>query len=361
MSHVSGPVLRRLHDEPHAVPDSAQAHLANCPRCQARHAAIGRDARLAGCLFEASEVSIGPEVAWERLQAQLREPRPSRKTARAAAPPRLARLSLGTGTLVTAGVVLAGTGAAAALSTVYAPTHVASVPIGSGDLTALSSITQIGTGQITGGLPPSGTRQLPFGTMSWTSAAPVTVASLAQARAQTHLPIAAPASLPSGVGPVSQIRVQPRLTVTIRFSHDAGGAVAGSTLVVDAGPGAVVQYGGTSGNSGLDTLVIAAMQRPVATSSGATTDQLEAFLLSRPGLPASLVRDIKLLGTSALPVPVPPGVTSQHVTVGGSQALLLTGSGVASGVIWEDSGGVVQGVGGLLNQTDILHVARQLG
>ncbi len=363
MSHVASPVLRRLHDEPRAVPDRAQAHLAGCSRCQARHTTIRQDARMAARLLTAPEATTDPDLAWARLQARLRGPRPGAAAARVARPRRMTRLSLGTGTLVTAGVVLAGAGAAAALSTVYTPTHVAPVPVSQSDLRALSSITQIGLGQLGGGLPPSGVRQLPFGTLSWTSAGPAeAVTSLAQARAQTHLPVTAPASLPPGVGHVPRVMVQPRLTVTIRFSRDAGGAVGGSTLVVSAGPGVVAQYGSPAGgSSSLTTLVIAAVQRPVATSTGATARQLEAFLLSRPGLPSSLAQEIRMLGTTALPVPVPPGMTGRHVTVGGSPAVLLTGSAVAAGVAWEDSHGVVHGVGGLLNQTEILHVARQIG
>jgi hypothetical protein len=363
MSHVSSPVLRRLHDEPLAVPDSAHAHLGACARCQARHATVAQDARLAARVLTVPELSPDPDLAWARLHAQLRQPGPAARTAvRAVRPPRLTRLSLGTGTVVTAGVVLAGAGAAAALSTVYSPTHVAPIRVGPNDLQAMSNITQIGVGQLSDGLPPSGVRQLPFGQLSWTSAGPAAaVASLAQARAQTHLPLTAPASLPSGVGPVSRIMVQPTLTVTIRFSPAAGGAVGGSTLVVKGGPGVVVQYGSAAGASRLTTLVVAAMPRPVATSTGATARQLEAFLLSRPGLPSGLAQEIRMLGTTALPVPVPPGMTSRHVTVGRSPAVLLTGSGVASGVVWESRDGVVHGVAGLLNQTDVVNVARQLG
>jgi hypothetical protein len=360
MSHVTSPVLRRLHDEPLAVPDSARAHVAACARCQSRRAVVAQDAQLAARLLAAPDLAIDPDLAWARLQARLRQPgHASRTLVRAARPRRLARVSVGTGTLVTAGVVLVGAGAAAALSTVYTPTHVAPVHVSQADLRAISSITQLGVGD---GLPPSGSRQLPFGTLSWTSAGPpAAVASIAQARVQTHLPLTLPATLPPGVGPVNKIMVESKLTVTIRFSSDAGGAVGGSTLTVTGGPGVVVQYGGTAGANSPPTLVIAAVQRPVATSTGATASQLEAFLLSRPGLPSGLAQEIRSLGTSALPVPVPPGVTSRHVTVGGSPAVLLTGSGVAAGVIWEGSNGVVHGAAGLLNQTDILHVARQLG
>jgi hypothetical protein len=109
-------------------------------------------------------------------------------------------------------------------------------------------------------------------------------------------------------------------------------------------------------------MVIAEMQRPVATSTGATASQLEAFLLAQAHLPVGLAQEIRLLGTSALPVPVPAGIAEQRVSVGGASAVLLADpSGAASGVIWEGADGVVHGVAGLLDQEDVLHVARQLG
>jgi hypothetical protein len=365
MSHVSSPALRRLYDEPRAVPDAARQHLATCVRCQARRSRIAEDAGLAARLLAGPGPAADPGRAWAALQARLAAPAAGRPAPRTAPPRRLVRVSLGTGTLVTTGVVLAGAGAAAALTTVYSPSHVAPVHVSTTDLRAISSITRIGGAQVTDGLPPAGARHLPFGDLSWTSAGPaVPVASLAQARAQTGLPLLAPATLPPGVGPVTGVMVQPKLTVTIRFSAAAGRAVGGSTLVVTGGPGVVVQYGSAghaSGTGKLATLVIAAMRRPAATSTGATASQLEAFLLSQPGLPAGLAQEIRLLGTTALPVPVPPGMSDQNVTVNGSPAVLLTGSGVTSGVVWEGSDGVVRGAAGLLNQTDILHVARQLG
>jgi hypothetical protein len=105
------------------------------------------------------------------------------------------------------------------------------------------------------------------------------------------------------------------------------------------------------------------MERPIATSTGATTDELESFLLSRPGLPPGLVQEVRLLGNlqTTLPVPTPPGAEESSVVVDGQPGVLVTeGDGVASGLIWEDQQGLVHAVAGPLDKEDVLGVARQI-
>jgi hypothetical protein len=207
--------------------------------------------------------------------------------------------------------------------------------------------------------------RLSFGELSWSTAGrPQRVSSLATATAMTNLAFPTPATLPSGVGTISSVEVQPRVTVTVRFSQSAGPAVAGSTLEIAVGPAIAVQYGGTSGHRNVTTLAIVAARRPVASSTGATASQLETFALSRPGLPAGLAQEIRLLGnpTSVLPVPVPSGLWELKEQIGGAPALLVTDpNGFASGVIWESGDGVVHAVGGLLDKQDVFNVARQIG
>jgi hypothetical protein len=352
------------------VPDAARRHLAACARCQASNSKIAQNAALAARLL--APPAAAPDdtsLAWARMQAsqasQASEPATRRAAIRVPRPrPRIASMSLGTGTIAVAGVLVAGTGVAVALTTVYAPTHVAPVRVNQDDFRAISTIASIGGSRVTDGLPPAGHQQLPFGDLSWTSAGKASpVSTVAQARALTGLPLAGPRTLPAGVGAPRAVVVQPKVTVTVRFSASAGSGVAGSALVITGGPGALVQYGGTAaGRAQITTMVIAEMQRPVATSTGATAAQLEAFLLAQAHLPASLAQEIRLLGTAALPVPVPAGIAEQHVRVGGSAAVLLADpSGAAAGVIWEGGDGVVHGVGGLLDREDVLNVARQLG
>jgi hypothetical protein len=246
---------------------------------------------------------------------------------------------------------------------------VAPVRVSANDLKAIENIT--GIGRLSRGLQPSGSMRLTFGDLSWASAGPAQqVNSLASASAMTHLAFPAPATLPSGVGAISSIEVQPQVTATVRFSQNAGPAMAGSTLEITVGPAIAVQYGGTSARSNLITLAIVAVRRPVASmegegeAGGATASQLETFLLSRPGLPAGLAQEIRLLGNlgTVLPVPVPSGLWELREHIGGAPAVLVTDpNGFASGVIWESRDGVVHAVGGLFDKEDVFSVARQIG
>jgi hypothetical protein len=360
MHHVSSPVLRRLVDEPLAVPDRARRHLADCGRCQSESGQIAGDAALAARLLGAPREISDIDLEWILLQDRLAEPGAVRRPA-GRAPRRLAHVSVGTGTAVLAGVLAVGAATAAALNTVYAPTRVAPVQVSASDLRAIENVTGIGTGQLTA----SGSRQLAFGELSWnTAGGPQQVSSIARASAITGLAFPAPGTLPGGVGAISQIMVQPQATATIQFSQNAGPGVAGSTLEVTAGPAIAVQYGGTTGGSNVPALAIAAARRPVASSTGATASQLETFLLSRPGLPAGLVQELRLLGKPGgiLPVPVPSGMWEQLQDVGGVPGVLITDpSAFASAVIWESHDGVVHAVGGLLDKEDALNVARQIG
>ena len=370
MSHVPVPVLRRMQDEPLAVPDADRRHLAGCARCQDARRAAEADAAFAARLLGPPPADPDTSAEWQKLVARLRAPVPlpagSRRPARdaARAPRRLPRrlaATLSTGTAVTAGVLLIGAAAAATLTTVYAPTHVAPVPVTGSDLSALQSITNLAQA-LTGGLSSRGPTTLPFGQVTWHAAGQARkVASLAEAQAQTGLTRLVPAQLPQGIGAVRGIIVQPQVTATLKFNASAGHGVGGSTLTVRGGPGVLVQFGGQPGQPAPGTLVVATMRRPVATSTGATANQLEDFLLDQPGVPPLLAQEIRMIGQSALPVPVPSGMTQENVTVGGSPAVLLHGpAGAASGVVWESGDGVVHAVAGLVTSADILNVARQL-
>jgi len=363
-------VLRRRQEEPYAVPDAAGRHLETCGRCRASSGQIAEDAALASRLLAVPPVAEDTDAAWARLQRQL-EPEPaSRRPAGTGGVPRFPRplvnIPVVTGVGVTAVLVAGGVAAAATLTTVFSPTKVATVNISHGDLRAVSNVLGLGSGPGPGSVSSgNGTQPLGFGTLRWSSSGqPGQVSSVAKATAQTHLAFRAPAHLPAGVGSLAAVLVQPRATATITFSKGIAAPVGGTRLTVTAGPAMMVQYGGQLAGGQVPTLGILTMRRPVATSTGATTSQLENYLLSRRGMPADLARQVRLLGNlgSVLPIPVPPGATATHLRVDGAPAVLLSfASGAASAVIWESHDGTVHAVAGLLNTQDVLNVARQIG
>lgn len=375
MLHASEGDLRRLEDEPFAIPDRLAGHVESCARCRTRLAGLSERARRCARALGRPQPVPDADAAWLRLQAaldpgshgapvDLRVPR-----GRLRAPVLTLRSGVAAGLIA---VVVAGTAAAATLTTVFAPTHVAPLPLGKSDIGALTDfmgLGQVGTGPsgqeaVLGGFrSTSGTLTTPFGTLRWSSAGPAHgVADVGAASQEAGIPVSAPSSLPAGVAGPAHYVVQPRVEVTVAFDQGLPG-VGGSTVVLDAGPAVLATYG-SSGGPDVPTLGVLTMQRPVAHSSGATTSEIEAFLLDRPGLPPDLVQEIRLLGDlgTTLPVPVPQGATERSVDVHGSPGVLVASpSDVATGVVWEDPAGTIRAVAGLLDQHDLLDVADQLG
>jgi hypothetical protein len=262
------------------------------------------------------------------------------------------------------GIVVAGTAAATTLTTIFAPTHVAPVSVSQSDLRAIGAFVGLGDSHVLGGFPaPSGSSTARFGTIRWSSSGTAQPASsLAQATAEAGFPVSLPARLPAGVGAVQRLLVQPRVSATVTFNSTASG-VGRSSVTIDAGPAVMVQYG-AAGGPGLPTLAVVTMPRPTALSTGATMGQIEAFLLSQPGIPPQLAEEVRLLGGlgTTLPVPVPPGASVRSVRVAGSPGVLVADqSNAAAGVVWEDSSGMLRVVAGLLDSQDVLNVASQLG
>lgn len=375
MRHPADGVLRRLADEPLAVPDRISEHTAHCRRCTARQARMLEEATFASRLLSAPQLVPDTDGAWARFERELhngRQPRsPRRHTWEPSALRRnpFARISLRTGlALGAAGTLAAGVAAAATLTTIFAPTHVAPLAVNQADMQALTAFAGLNGADVLGGFSsPSGSRTTRFGTLDWASTGEGhPVASLAQASAEAGFPASLPTQLPAGVGAVRHIFVQPRVGATLTFDSTAG-SIAGSTVTLNAGPAVMAVYGGTaSAGAAADfpTLAIATMPRPTAVSSGATMAQIESFVLAQPGIPPQLAEEIRLLGDvqSTLPVPVPSGAGVSTVRVDGSPGVMLTDStGAAAGVVWEDASGMVHFVAGLLDTQDVLNVASQLG
>ena len=241
MRHIPDGVLRRLDDEPLAVPDRVTDHLATCGRCSARRAVIAHDTERVAQLFSAPQLVPDTDVAWARVQRELESPRPGRAVRRSPNarvrarrrwfPKVSLRTSLAIGTI---GIVVAGTAAAATVSNIFAPTHVAPVSLSRSDLRAIAAFTGLGDSQVLGGFSaPTGSSRLRFGTITWSSGTAHPTSSLAQAAAEAGFPVSLPARLPAGVGAVQRFVVQPRVTVTVKFNSTVAG-LAGSSVTLDA-------------------------------------------------------------------------------------------------------------------------------
>jgi hypothetical protein len=150
----------------------------------------------------------------------------------------------------------------------------------------------------------------------------------------------------------------------------------GSKLTVTVGPAVVEIFGtlnlGGSGATGtapipsqltLPQLVVGASSAPVVTSTGVSTQQLEDYLLSLPGVSPKLAAAIRAVKdpSTTLPIPIPiEYATSKTVAVQGVDGLAVgDNTGLGAGVIWIKSG-TVYGVAGTLKQDAILNIANGL-
>ena len=319
----------------------------------------------------------GPAVpdmdrAWERLRASLAEGDRQREIVHVRMP-RARTWQLATGSyrlrvgFIALSVAVAGV-VAATVFTGGAPANKLPPSLSaSGTFGQIATLVGVDHPGVVGGFPtPSGTLSLPFGTVSWTSSGPSrTVSSLAEAEAATGLKMVLPGVLPDGVGQPHDFVVQPAVTANFSFGAGAGSALKGTALTITLGPATLVEYGNSTTSGSLPTLLIGFMSRPSTSSTKASSDQLEAFVLSKPGLPSRFIEEIRLLnelgnlaGLHLRPV---SGVSVSVVTVNGSPGVLAADDGgVAAGVVWQDRGAVHAALG-LLDTKDILDVANQLG
>lgn len=371
MRHIADGMLRRLDDEPLAIPDRVADHVAGCARCSARRAQIAEDAERAARLLSAPPLGPGADMAWARLERELertREQGAGRRRRRGSPfrrPPGSPRVSLRAGLAFGAiGIVVAGTAAAATFTNIFAPTHVAPVSLSRSDMQALASFMGLGDSHVLGGFStPSGSSTVRFGTIKWSSSGPAQPAtSLAEAAAQAGFRVPLPGHLPAGVGAVKGVTVQPRVRATVTFNANATG-VGASSVTLDAGPAVLVEYGAAN-RTDMPTLGVVTMRRPTALSKGASISQVESYLLNQPGIPRELAQEVRLLGDvgTTLPVPVPRGASVRSVHVAGWAGVLVTDpSNAAGGVVWEDGGRMLHVVAGILDSQDLLNVADQLG
>jgi hypothetical protein len=186
-----------------------------------------------------------------------------------------------------------------------------------------------------------------------------------------------PATLPAGVDKTPLVRVVPGSQV--RFTFDKNKARAyfqssghpevslpdkfdGATLVVSIPSAAVLEYGDKASKNAL--IVGEAGELVVDVEGGKVSlPEMRDFLLGLPGLPPTVVSQLKQIQNwnETLPIPVPVDqVHWQSDTFNGNQGLLLKdNSGVASAALWHQSGHLY-GVAGSLKSSDLKPIAESL-
>ena len=364
MAHLSDGTLRRKFDDADSVTESDNRHYSACADCQSRYATVAEDARTVAGALAVPDIKVDVASAFSRV-----------RSAPAAQPRFGIRLPIVSpasrpvmGLLAASFVVLALVVTGIAQGIFFQPKSVQAVPVSVADLQSLSGLTD-------------------FGTLTWTTKpAPQLVTSATEAATVSGLNVPAVGTLPSGVSSNVTYAAMPAAVGVFTFDAAKAAAAAakagktlpampagmdGSTLTVTVGPAVVEIYGNlpTSGSAtdtsqlSLPQLVIGESSTPVVTSSGVTTQQLEDYLLSLPGVSAKLAAAIRAVKdpSTTLPIPIPiEYATSTSVKVQGVDGVAVgDNTGLGAGVIWI-KGGTVYGVAGSLKQDVILDIANGL-
>ena len=405
MRHADDGALRRMLDEPFAVSAEVKRHLEGCAECRARAATIADEARFASGAFAgpSTRKPLDAAAAYRRFAA--REVDSTRRGVGNAVGALIGgrdRRFVGpmVGVLAAAVIVLAlvftpiGTLAQSFL-TIFEPHQFVAINVSKGELQYMPDLAS-------------------FGTMTQRGAAEHReVATPQQAFALTHITPRLPGYLPHGLPqPVHYVVVSP-VSASFRFSAAKARAFAlaahkpvppmprdldGSVLSLHAGPMFVIAYGtlppapvhhdastkvtagGTvdlEGNtpgqhvqhiehddvSDMPTLAIVEAVAPRLYSTGATTREIEGYLLSMPGVAPQLADEIRAIGdpSTTMPIPVPiDKAYSQYVTVDGTRGLAVgDNTGVGGIIVWQKNG-IVYGVGGGLPQRTLMEIAQSL-
>jgi len=367
--HLSDGTLRRIYDEPLALTAADQAHFDECAECKPRFHVIANDARATTGLLQvpAFEPQAPAALAVVRTRIKREETaRPPRWYERwlGRTSPRWRPMATPAIAVLLAAALLTGlgvSGIAQSLFRIFEPKQLQAVTVSPSDFAQTTAL-------------------LDYGQVKWLPDAPKLqqLTDAATAQTQSGLPVLMPASLPNGVsGPVSYGAVS-RATGSLTFDaarlqasalkasvrvSPMPSTINGSTLVVNAGP-ALIEVWGMAGGTGIasvPTLVIAQTRVPTVDSNGATTAQLEDYLLSQPGVPPELAAQVRAIKdpSTTLPIPIPKGLaTTESVQVNGMPATLIKAV-LGAGVVWVKNG-VIYAVGGQLTPDQVLAIATSL-
>ena len=360
MAHLSDGTLRRKLDEADSLTDSENRHYSACADCQARYAVFADDAKAVAGVLAVPDLKVDVASAYSRVRsAPSAQPRFGIRL-----PILLPTSRPVVGVLAAATVILALVVTGVAQGLFFRPQSVQVVQVSVADLQSLNGLGD-------------------FGTLTWsTKPEPQLVTSAAEAARVSGLHVPVVGTLPSGVSSDVTYAAMPAAVGVFTFDAAKAAAAAakagktlpampagmdGSKLTVTVGPAVVEIFGNLNAGAASDAsqlslpqLVVGSSSAPVVTSSGVTTQQLEDYLLSLPGVSPKLAAAIRAVKdpSTTLPIPIPiEYATSKTVTVQGVDGVAVgDNTGLGAGVIWI-KGGTVYGVAGTLKQNVILEIA----
>ena len=359
MAHLSDGTLRRKFDDADALTESDNRHFAACADCQARYAAFADDARAVAGVLAVPDLKVDVASAFSRVRsAPAAQPRFGIRLPimRPASRPVM-------GVLAAAAVILALVVTGIAQGLFFRPQSVQPVPVSVADLQSLSGLGD-------------------YGTFAWTTKpTPQLVTSAAEAGTVSglHVPVV---KAPASVSTTVTYAAMPAAVGVFTFDAAKAAAAAakagktlpkmpagmdGSTLTVTIGPAVVEIFGNLNAGAASDAsqltlpqLVVGVSSAPVVTSTSVTTQQLEDYLLSMPGVSPKLAAAIRAVKdpSTTLPIPIPiEYATSTSETVQGVEGVAVgDNTGLGAGVIWI-KGGLIYGVAGTLKKDAILAIA----
>ena len=402
MPHADDGALRRMLDEPFAVSSVVKRHIDSCAQCQARAAIIADEAEAAkAALGTAAASGVDAASAYSRFMARETAPARGATVGLQRIIGRRRYVAPAVGALAAAILVLAfvftpiGTLAQSFL-TIFEPHTFVAINISKGELQYMPDLKS-------------------FGTMAQQGATQHReVATAALASALTHIPARLPSYVPPSLSRQAHYYAISPVSAAFQFSAARARAYAasvhkpippmppgldGSVLTLHAGPMIVVTYGaslpsapvrhgaaeqvrsgGTVDNesSGADTrvereqsddisnlppLVVVEAVAPRVYSTGATTREIEEYLLSMPGVAPQLADEIRAIGdpSTTMPIPVPIDKSySQQVAIDGAQGLAIgDNTGVGGMIVWQKNG-IVYGVCGGMQQRQLMEIAQSL-
>jgi hypothetical protein len=368
MAHLSEATMRRSVDEALALGARDRQHLGLCSRCAARLDAIEVDAQYAASLLSTREPEVDSAQAFRSIQTQMkREPGARttwfRLTARARPRSHVSVLASGAFAALVAAIMAIGLTPAGSIAqsfiNLFEPQQVATVQLSAADLRSLSQLRYFGMVKVPGSLSPQH------------------VADAQAASVASGMHVLSPSFRPRGTPNAASYEVLGGGTGSFTFSTSRSKAWAaahhtqlppvpagldGSTLSVTTGDTVLATY--SAGSGSLPDLVVGQTRAPRIATTGASVHDIEAYVLSLPGLSSTLRSQIQSLGNpiSVLVLPVPADFATSHpVTVDGAHGYAISDStGLGSVVIWEKDG-VIYGVGGTLSESDALQTANSLG